>query len=560
MPQLLNHGKKTVPAALRRDVWRPYFSIHFPPTSVGARAGIIAYQRLREFAVRRQLSPEEGSLMTTLADIEKVKRKAGEPTDVRQKLRDGKLRLPTLGHKLPQRYRAEKLMDQKATSVADVSFVLGMATEWMEGEKEGDDGDDVEKERERMRSLGRRGQKRLKAIRQVEAVGKDKIEKRQEFARTVDWHEGKVKLDGYAAQQLSYGYDAALGPSNRLVESTDLDTVKTGGSAQGPVGVNVLWADMRDGTYAQSWPGNVFHAELTPYATAQRMLKVVTTHAYTDDDGEKVSEQWADKKVVTAWSPHVMGRELVEGALPFQEAMQREMQQVKPLRMKQLERQKEWDTWDEYLGLRASLNRADETTPLESVKDRMRDVESHNPDWQEMAERKDEFDMAVKENSMMFEPAKAYFELRQEIGIRQTEIEALKREIWPGGVPRDVEGEMELVRAAKETVVGDGEQSSKETDVEGREKAESMEELAGLEKVQKDEQGRLGKVMSEARMEFVSRGLSKIGGGRSGGYGLSWDEETDEPDTDYLRRTQGIEVEGRKKGVWDRVKWLFGRR
>ena len=560
MPQLLNHGKKTVPAALRRDVWRPYFSVHFPPTSVGAAAGIIAYQRLREFAVRRQLSPEEGSLMTTLVDIEKVKNKAGDPIDVREKLRDGRLKLPTMGHKLPQRLRAERLMNQKATSVADVSFVLGMATEWMEGKKGEDAGNDVEKERERMRGLGRRGQKRLKAIREVERVGDEKIEKRQELARTVDVKQGKVELDGYAAQQLSYGYDATLGPSNRLVESSELDAVTKAVGVQGPMGVNVLWADLRDGTYAQSWPDNVFHALLTPYATAQRMVKTVTTHAHTHDDGEKVSEQWADKKVVTAWSPHVMGRELIEGALPFQEAMQKETQQAKPLRMKQLERQKEWNTWDEYLDLRALIKKANVRKPLEMLKDRMRDIESHNPDWQEMAERKDEFNTAVKENNTMFEPAKAYFELKQQIGLRRKEIEALKRRVWPKGAPRNVEGELELVRAAGQTVVGDGEQSSKETDVvEAREKVEGMLELAELERVQQGEQGRLPKVMSEVRMKFMSKGLSKIGGARRGRYGLSSDEGSNEADTDYLRRTQGIEVEGKTRGVWDRVKAMFTR-
>ena len=44
--QLIYHGKKTVPADIRRDVWLPYYSVHFPSTSLGKYSGLLAYRRL----------------------------------------------------------------------------------------------------------------------------------------------------------------------------------------------------------------------------------------------------------------------------------------------------------------------------------------------------------------------------------------------------------------------------------------------------------------------------------------------------------------------------------
>ena len=133
MPQLIFHGKKTVPAALRRDVWRPYFAIHFPETLLGQKAGLQTYQKLREFSMRRQLDPPEDLLVATEADVQRAVKKLANPLDARAKLLQGKvsLRLPREGHLLPKRLRAEKLMDQKATSIADTAFVLNLATKWM---------------------------------------------------------------------------------------------------------------------------------------------------------------------------------------------------------------------------------------------------------------------------------------------------------------------------------------------------------------------------------------------------------------------------------------------
>ncbi|OQU94305.1 hypothetical protein CLAIMM_00672 [Cladophialophora immunda] len=126
LKQLLYHGKKTVPASVRPDMWTPYFSIHFPPTAAGALEGLFAFQKLRELSMQRQLSPPEDLIKATQEDIDIVKSKLGSPVTLQEMaVRDGLVgKIPKLDEILPKKLRARKLMDQKATSVADTAFVL----------------------------------------------------------------------------------------------------------------------------------------------------------------------------------------------------------------------------------------------------------------------------------------------------------------------------------------------------------------------------------------------------------------------------------------------------
>ncbi|KAK0129648.1 hypothetical protein ONS96_000212 [Cadophora gregata f. sp. sojae] len=90
--QLPFNGKKSVPAALRKDLWHPFAQIKFPSGS-GA-IGLSAFQKLREYRKRHEL--EWGD-------------------DIRLDA-DGKVR------KLKARNKA--ICDQKANSVADMAAVL----------------------------------------------------------------------------------------------------------------------------------------------------------------------------------------------------------------------------------------------------------------------------------------------------------------------------------------------------------------------------------------------------------------------------------------------------
>ncbi|KIY03737.1 uncharacterized protein Z520_00428 [Fonsecaea multimorphosa CBS 102226] len=126
LKQLLYHGKKTVPASVRPDMWTPYFSIHFPPTAAGALEGLFAFQKLRELSMQRQLSPPEDLIKATQEDIDVVKSKLGSPVTLQEMAARDELteKIPKLDELLPKKLRGRKLMDQKATSVADAAFVL----------------------------------------------------------------------------------------------------------------------------------------------------------------------------------------------------------------------------------------------------------------------------------------------------------------------------------------------------------------------------------------------------------------------------------------------------
>lgn len=90
LKQLPYNGKKTVPAALRKDLWRPLCQI----TVSNAADGLRAMQALREYRKLHELSwPDH------------VARDAN-------------------GRTLSQKARGRKLCDQKANSVADMAAAL----------------------------------------------------------------------------------------------------------------------------------------------------------------------------------------------------------------------------------------------------------------------------------------------------------------------------------------------------------------------------------------------------------------------------------------------------
>lgn len=321
MPQLIYHGKKTVPAALRRDVWRPYFSVHFPETPAGARAGLTAYHRLRQFALRRQLDPPPEHLIATEKDYEKALTAGGDPVDVREKRIKQRIKLPIVGQRLPKRMRAKKLMDQKATSVADLAFVLKLARRSMVRlHKESKVPQEVEDE-ERFKLLGKKGIKRLKAIREEEREEEKEIEERQSVAETVDTKQGKVPLDKKVAEQLSIEYDGAVAESNRVINMADLEGAR-GSSRRDLKEIQVLWADIRDGTYALEWHEGIFHQELQPVVTSKRAEMRIRQHEAIDEDGYMIDQQRGPVSVVSGSSPHIIGREKPPRYKPFQEELE----------------------------------------------------------------------------------------------------------------------------------------------------------------------------------------------------------------------------------------------
>ena len=228
MPQLLFHGKKTVPAALRRDVWRPYFAVHFPETPAGATAGLDAYRQLRELSAQRQLSPPDGYLITTAADYEKAKKAGGDPLDLREKRMARKIKLPMIGQRLPKKLRAKKLMDQKATSVADLALVLGLTRSSIEKAQARLS---ITPEELQRRSVKSKGKKRVRALRVEEDQKNKEIASRQLLANTSSVADGKMPLDRNVASQLSIEHDGRVISSNRLVRMADIERAQQNGDS-----------------------------------------------------------------------------------------------------------------------------------------------------------------------------------------------------------------------------------------------------------------------------------------------------------------------------------------
>jgi hypothetical protein len=107
LKQLPFLGKKTVPAALRKDLWSPLCLIEFP----NPKQGLSAYRMLREY--RR--------LHETQYPIESVTQMEDKGNKDEKRLWESAV---GRGFLLPKKQRGKKLMDQKANSVADIAAVL----------------------------------------------------------------------------------------------------------------------------------------------------------------------------------------------------------------------------------------------------------------------------------------------------------------------------------------------------------------------------------------------------------------------------------------------------
>ncbi|MCJ1250549.1 hypothetical protein MMC30_007777 [Trapelia coarctata] len=94
LKQLPFLGKKTVPAALRKDLWQPLCFLEFPSPTLG----LAAYHKLREYRRLHELSYPLSAVTET----------------------EG----PFKGQLLPKKKRGKVLMNQKANSVADMAAVL----------------------------------------------------------------------------------------------------------------------------------------------------------------------------------------------------------------------------------------------------------------------------------------------------------------------------------------------------------------------------------------------------------------------------------------------------
>lgn len=117
--QLPYAGKKTIPAGIRKDVWRPLLTVSFPSVP----QGLHAYRKLREFRKLHELSWDKPTVVNNgLLDLDNPYIRTEKP-------------------RLPKKERSRMIMDQRANSIADLAAVLrqqeeaGIAKENQEIEK-----------------------------------------------------------------------------------------------------------------------------------------------------------------------------------------------------------------------------------------------------------------------------------------------------------------------------------------------------------------------------------------------------------------------------------------
>ncbi|KAL0253070.1 hypothetical protein SLS55_010520 [Diplodia seriata] len=139
LSQLAYAGKKTIPAALRKDVWRPMAIVTFPSPAQGRSV----YQKLREFRKLHELHWDNNQEYPML------------PPETQKRIKEGKA-APT------KKERAKIIMDQKANTIADLAALL----------KTHDEGGSVEKLRAEVQALEAAQKSRLAEIEQEMAAKK----------------------------------------------------------------------------------------------------------------------------------------------------------------------------------------------------------------------------------------------------------------------------------------------------------------------------------------------------------------------------------------------------
>ncbi|KAI7976838.1 hypothetical protein EIK77_010069 [Talaromyces pinophilus] len=243
LSQLVYHGKKTVPASLRKDMWTPYYSVHFDDAKVGLRA----YHLLREFSLQRQLAPPKEMVTMDQKWLDQKR-----PRDALEAKKFDEEHEGMVGKLLPKKERARILMDQKATSVADIAAVLAIQ------EEEIKNGFGAEHRKE----LGRRALQRIRMTRKTE------------------------RTTAYEAAQRVEGFESQVQSQAELEIEDEFDEPPSNTEyAVKPQQVKILWNDIHDAHYASSWPERVHHGHLE--RTADHVMagqKRITSEEKADEN------------------------------------------------------------------------------------------------------------------------------------------------------------------------------------------------------------------------------------------------------------------------------------
>jgi hypothetical protein len=154
-------------------------------------------------------------VITTQEDIDRIKAR-WDPIELEDMLKNKELILPQVGQLLPKELRAKKLMSQKATSVADVAFVLGL-------QAEAPDPEEAARLKEERRAawwnnISRGAKARARKRAKLQEGKEEQLEKRRQIAMKME--HGGVGLNSDAAKRIAMEYRGVLAPSGHKVDLT----------------------------------------------------------------------------------------------------------------------------------------------------------------------------------------------------------------------------------------------------------------------------------------------------------------------------------------------------
>ncbi|KAI5306943.1 hypothetical protein KEM56_006254 [Ascosphaera pollenicola] len=282
LSQLVYHGKKTVPARLRKDMWSPYFSLHF----ASSRTGLEVYRLLREFSMLRQFSPPEDMVKVTKEWLDR--KRPRNPNDAKKFDEENEWKL---GYFLPQKDRARVLMDQKVSSVADAATALDIVFE--DEHRRLSEAKLKEQRRQKSKELAE-----LKAAAEAngESLPEEALQLEKELQSFTEATKQKKKL-GKAARAKAImqkrrdevkgkemrtrlqGLESALATELNVHEKhiedhenkEAISSIKLATYDESTPHHNIpegharaFWVDMADARYANNWPDNVRHGKLKP--------------------------------------------------------------------------------------------------------------------------------------------------------------------------------------------------------------------------------------------------------------------------------------------------------
>jgi hypothetical protein len=154
-------------------------------------------------------------VITTQEDIDRIKAR-WDPIELEDMLKNKELILPQVGQLLPKELRAKKLMSQRATSVADVAFVLGLQAEAPAPEEAAR----LKEERRAAwwNNISRGAKARARKRAKLQERKEEQLEKRRQMAMKAE--HGDVGLNSDAAKRIAMEYQGVLAPSGHKVDLT----------------------------------------------------------------------------------------------------------------------------------------------------------------------------------------------------------------------------------------------------------------------------------------------------------------------------------------------------